>query len=448
MKKLILSLTALATMAFAFTSCEDVPEPYAQPSVNPDTTVVVQPAGTGTAADPYNVAMALQLLQNGTNTAEKVYTKGILTSVDIDTSYGNATYYISDIANNAETTLEVYRGYYYNGDKFTSDDQLAVGDTVVVYGVLTNYSGTYEVTQGSQIYSINGKTNGTTPDTPTTQPSGTGTEADPYNVAAALNVISALSWTDLNTHESTGEIYVKGKVSSINEISTSFGNATYYISDDGTTGTQLYIFRSKYLNNEKFTSEDQLKVGDEVVIVGTFVNYYGNTPESSANSSHLVSIKSNGSTDTPDTPTGEALTISGTTVTLTNTSATAGTETATIDFSAQGLENAAEVTTFTLSDGTTITFDGNGQRNAPKYYSGTKGIRVYLDNIIRFAGVKKIAKIEMSCDSYNGTDYVGNKGASITFDGNNAVYTNSDASVTSGGGVQLRVKTITITYAQ
>lgn len=441
MKKLILSLTALATMAFAFTSCEDVPEPYAQPSVNPDTTVVVQPAGTGTAADPYNVAMALQIIKDGTYTSANVYTKGILTSVDIDTNYGSATYYISDIANNAETTLEVYRGYYYNGNKFTSDDQLAVGDTVVVYGVLTNYSGTYEITYGSQIYSINGKTNGTTPDTPTTQPSGSGTEADPYNVAAALNLINGLA-----ADATTSEIYVKGKVSSIREISTSYGNATYYISDDGTTGTQLYIYHSKYLNNEKFTSTDQLKVGDEVVIVGTFTNYKGNTPESSANKSHLVSIKSNGSTDTPDTPdtpTGDA--------------------DVEITASSLGLANTTLINTQTLSNGITLTGDAGSNQNAPTFYSAGGGtIRMYPANSLTItASSNTISQIVLECDSYNGVDYIAEGKmtaspgtvslSSLTYtvssiNGKTVTLTNSETG--SGGKTQLRIKSIKIYYAK
>jgi hypothetical protein len=37
------------------------------------------------------------------------------------------------------------------------------------------------------------------------------------------------------------------------------------------------------LNNEKFTSEDQIGVGDEVVICGKLVDYKGETPEFSGN---------------------------------------------------------------------------------------------------------------------------------------------------------------------
>ena len=78
--------------------------------------------------------------------------------------------------------------------------------------------------------------------------------------------------------------YAKGKISSISSIDTgNFGNATFNISDNGTDENALTCFRSKYLNNEKFTSEEQIGVGDEVVICGKLVDYKGETPEFSGN---------------------------------------------------------------------------------------------------------------------------------------------------------------------
>jgi hypothetical protein len=126
---------------------------------------------------------------------------------------------------------------------------------------------------------------------------------------------------------------------------------------------------------------------------------------------------------------------------------TAGTVTATIDLNTIGQENATDATTYSLSDGSTITFSaGTNPTNAPKFYTATKGVRLYANNTISFAGKAKIAKIIFTCDSYNGTDYVGNSTATVTFDGNNATYTNTFAE--NKGGVQLRVKTVTVVYAQ
>ena len=102
---------------------------------------------------------------------------------------------------------------------------------------------------------------------------------DPFTVAEAIAKCKAIGST------TDGVIYyAKGKISSISSIDTGdYGNATFNISDNGTDENALTCFRSKYLNNEKFTSEDQIGVGDEVVICGKLVDYKGETPEFSGN---------------------------------------------------------------------------------------------------------------------------------------------------------------------
>ena len=82
--------------------------------------------------------------------------------------------------------------------------------------------------------------------------------------------------------------YIKGIISQIDEVSTSFGNATYYISDDGSTAGQLEIYRGYYLEGEKFSAEDQIKLGDEVVVKGRLQNYQGTTPEVATGSSIAI----------------------------------------------------------------------------------------------------------------------------------------------------------------
>lgn len=118
-----------------------------------------EPEGSGTLEDPYNVTRCLELLNTNTYTSDKVYIKGIISSInDLDyTNYGNATYFISDTGKGFDA-LEVYRGYSLNGEKFTKADEIQVGDEVVIYGQLTIYNSTQEVNQGSSIISINGKT--------------------------------------------------------------------------------------------------------------------------------------------------------------------------------------------------------------------------------------------------------------------------------------------------
>ena len=63
------------------------------------------------------------------------------------------------------------------------------------------------------------------------QPTGDGTVDNPYNVTAALEFIESLG-ADV---ESEQNIYIKGVIVSITEeYTTQFGNARFFISDDGT----------------------------------------------------------------------------------------------------------------------------------------------------------------------------------------------------------------------
>ena len=240
----------------------------------------------GTAEHPYSVATALRLIdENGwtgnDNVSETVYVKGIVSTgideTDFDpVKYGNATYKISDDGTTA-SELEVYRGYYLGGVRFTSLDQLKVGDEVIVKGELTKFNDTYELTQGNELYSLNGETADDNPSV-SGNPEGSGTKDDPFNVAAAYKYIDDNEYygTLENPNESP-EVYVKGVVSTgIDEEdfdAERFGNATYKISD-GEGMIELEVYRGYYLGGEKFTSLDQLKVGDEVVVYGKLTRFF------------------------------------------------------------------------------------------------------------------------------------------------------------------------------
>jgi len=109
----------------------------------------------------YTVAKALELINAGEGLEANVYVKGQITNIeDVDTGdYGNATYTISDDATAANALL-IYRGYYYDKGKFTSKDQINVGDVVVVYGKLVKFYEKLEMASGNHIYSINGVVSG------------------------------------------------------------------------------------------------------------------------------------------------------------------------------------------------------------------------------------------------------------------------------------------------
>lgn len=114
---------------------------------------------------------------------------------------------------------------------------------------------------------------------------GSGTQEDPYTVADALALLA-------DGQTPTG-VYVKGIVSQVDEVSTQHGNATYWISDDGTTDNQMEAYRGKYLENANFTSEDQIQVGDEVVVTGNIVLYGNNKIPEFSQGNYLYSLTRN-----------------------------------------------------------------------------------------------------------------------------------------------------------
>lgn len=119
-----------------------------------------------------------------------------------------------------------------------------------------------------------------------------GTAEDPYSVADAKAATLALG----EGKTSSESYYTKGIISQIDEVSTDHGNATYFISDDGTTTDQFEVFRGKYIGNISFTAADQIQVGDEVVVYGKLVYYKGSsasTPEI-AQGNYLTSLKRGG----------------------------------------------------------------------------------------------------------------------------------------------------------
>lgn len=450
-------LVALMT-AFTFTSCEDVPAPYDIPNGGNgggSTTEVAE--GNGTVDSPYNplaVVQYIKSLEAGVNSSDYVYIKGIVSSTkEISAQFGNASFYISADGTTTGTQFYVYRVKGLGNKNIASDDEVKVGDEVIICAKVVNYGGnTPETVQGEgYIYALNGKTEGGT--TPSTgQATGDGSKENPFNSVAANQMASKLA----SGEKTDKQYYIKGKVVSVKEaFNAQFGNASFYISDDGKEDNKFYVFRTLYLNNEKWTEgKTNVAVGDEVVVCGSLINYMGNTPETVQGETYLVSLKSNGGgTETPDTPdtpeVAEGLTLDTTNgiVTMKNAGVEEGNSievsVADMNLTDDG-ETGTEVTTITLSDGTKIEFDGGGETNKAKYFKKYQAIRVYKNNGFTVTGKSKIAKIVFTCD---GAQNVGNKTATLTFSGNTATYKNVYTE-TKGGGVQFRFKSVKIVYAK
>ena len=258
---------------------------------------LANPLGDGTLESPYNVAGVLKAGSQlaDLDTLESVYVKGYVIRLQSAplTQYGNASYYLSD-SKEVTNRFYVYRGYSLGNQPFATDDELELGDEVVVCGQLINYEGeTVELT-GSFIYSINGESY-------VDLRKGDGTLENPFNTVAAAAYARSFG-TDTPSDQA---VYIKGKVASISEpFSINYGNSTFYISDDGTMNNAFYVYRTLYLGNRKFKEGDtQIQEGDEVILYGKVINWRGTIPETIQGETFLYSLNemTEGTSELPST---------------------------------------------------------------------------------------------------------------------------------------------------
>lgn len=303
MKKYIFSVLMAAMAAFTFSSCEDVPEPYTQPTkpAGPGNT---DPNQKGSESNPYTVTEAIALIKAGTAPSTAVCVKGKITAVTFfNATYSSLSYNIAD--EGSSDVIEVYSGKGKDGANFSSKDDLKVGQTVVVKGIVkafTKNDGTIvnEIDKNSTIISIE-NTGTTSPDTPAT---GKGSLSDPYNVAEAIAAIKAGT-------APTTQVYLTGIISDVAFYNETYKSITYYISDDG-KGKDMQVYSGKGLKGADFASKEDLKVGQKVTILGKimkFTDKNGNDIMEVDKTSSIVKIEGEGTgggevkpDPTPDTP--------------------------------------------------------------------------------------------------------------------------------------------------
>lgn len=290
-----------AMAAFTFSSCEDVPEPYTLPT-KPETPGNTDPNQKGSESNPYTVTEAIALIKTGTAPSTAVCVKGKITAVTFfNATYSSLSYNIAD--EGSSDVIEVYSGKGKDGANFSSKDDLKVGQTVVVKGIVkafTKNDGTIvnEIDKNSTIISIE-NTGTTSPDTPTT---GKGSLSDPYNVAEAIAAIKAGT-------APTAQVYLTGIISDVAFYNETYKSITYYISDDGKS-KDMQVYSGKGLNGADFASKEDLKVGQKVTILGKimkFTDKNGNDIMEVDKTSSIVKIEGEGGGEvkpdpTPDTP--------------------------------------------------------------------------------------------------------------------------------------------------
>ena len=387
----------------------------------------------GTKDAPLTVAKALEIinaLADGGETAD-AYVKGTISQVtSYNSTYKSITYYISD---DGKTTneLQVYSGKGLNGAEFAAKEDLSVGDQVVIKGKLKKYvkngNVTPEINQSSEIVTIVKASGGG---------NDLGTKDAPLTVVKALEIINALA-----DGGETADAYVKGTISQVTSYNSTYKSITYYISDDGKTTNELQVYSGKGLNGAEFAAKEDLSVGDQVVIKGKLKKYVKNgnvTPEINQSSEIVTITKASGGGNTGG---GEIK-------------------------AAFGDLDCSNIAAIKLSDGTTLSVSQEDGKSAPIYHESTKIIRIYARNAITInAGSKKIAKVVLDYDTYNGTAYKGNDEMYGEAGSNKITPTKDSASVTfsnvnnsslkvvnwlesgNSGGTQFRITGITITYA-
>ena len=322
MKRIAYSLMMLVVATFIFTSCEDVPSPFGTvtpPNTSTDSDETTEIKGTGTVSDPFNIAAIIaqcNKLASGEVSEQAYYFKGKVSAIAVDKSgnaqnfnygtYGNASFYISD---DGTTTNQFYcyRVLYLGNKKWTegAGESLKVGDDVIVCAKLTNYNGTLETQQNEgYLYSLNGKTEGGGGgDTPSGDAKGTGTQADPFNIAAAI-----IKCQEIGTTPSTEKYYIKGIVVKGGTATGGYGNISFDMGDTKDATATFKAFQVAGSDGEKLADGYTVNAGDEVVVYGPIYNYQGNTPETSGKSAaQIVTINGKKTSEGGGgTPSGEA----------------------------------------------------------------------------------------------------------------------------------------------
>ena len=270
----------------------------------------VDPTGKGSAEDPFEVS-DLQASQTGA----EVWVHGYIVG-SIPQAPEGVVYQLKDMTFTAENASTTNICIAQSANETEYVNCVPVQITAAVRSVLTLASvpdnlgkevwlkGTSEKYFGSAGLKNVSKYSFTFPiddeDVPAGDPTGTGTKEDPWNVAAALQYIKALSKSD----SPADEFYTAGKISEVVKMGQS-GSIQFKMSDDGTANNELLVYYCDNLGKKPFASLTDLKVGDEVIVCGKVKNYNGNTPEYNSGS-YLVYL--NGESEYPeggDTPGGD-----------------------------------------------------------------------------------------------------------------------------------------------
>ena len=293
---------------------------------------VVDTYAKGQINNPYTVAEAIAAIDDATGTTD-IYVRGIVCEAGSSLSSGAMNYWISDDGTETDK-LEIFKGKGLNGADFASENDVHVGDIVVVTGNLTKYSSTYEFSSGSEIVTISYKvaaptfspvagavaegtevTLSTTTEGATIYYTTDGSEptktSTPYNntpitidaaktikafavkedyidsevATAAYTIIQAVRGYTID-FESPIDMYVDWTVSNI-------GIHTSGLTCGGHSGTK---WGSNVNDNDNATTSAYLQTKEKVEYPGVFTCYISKESNNTTTSSWKIQVSSDGST--------------------------------------------------------------------------------------------------------------------------------------------------------
>ena len=399
-------------------------------------TVVIKEQGggdePGTEATKVTCAKAVELcnaLADNASSAETYAVTGYITDVFGEPSRNQQSFWIADTKDGGK----VFNAFYANLPEGV--EKFVVGSKVTITGKLLKYvkaDGTVTPEIKNADVTIHEVGGGDEP----------GTEATKVTCAKAVELCNALT-----ANASSAETYaVTGYITDVFG-EPSRNQQSFWIADTKDGGK---VFNAFYANLPE--GVEKFVVGSKVTITGKLLKYVkadGTVTPEMKNAD--VTIHEVGGDNTPG---GEEKPGEGNTVVMS-------------DAYSSCTEGSVEAGTITFGDAT-ITFEKNDGNNDPKYYFNKKeslrSVRMYAKNSMEMTATKNIVKVVINCAApYSGTNYNGNdqmtttagtisKSAdklSVTIDGiNSKSFTLANEHTATTGGTQLRIVSMTITYAE
>ena len=428
MKKIFKALALALAGAMFMVACDDTPAPY---NPNPgggeggkDTTVVTEKKITCAEA-----AELCGKLTDGSQSAETYVITGYITDVFANISNNQQSFWMADTKDGGKVIQAFWANLPEGVEKFTAGSKVAITGRLLKY-VKTDGTVVAEVKNPTVVIMEQGGGD------------ETGAEGTKVTCAKAVELCNALA----DNASSTETYAVTGYITDVFG-EPSKNQQSFWIADTKDGGK---VFNAFYANLPE--GVEKFVVGSKVTITGKLLKYVkadGTVTPEMKNAD--VTIHEVGGDNTPG---GEEKPGEGNTVVMSNAYSNC-------------TEGSVDAGTITFGDAT-ITFEKNDGNNAPMYYWNKKeslrSVRMYAKNSMEMTATKNIAKVVINCAApYSGTNYNGNdqmtttagtisKSAdklSVTIDGiNSKSFTLANEYTATTKGTQLRIVSMTITYAE